>query len=120
MSFILNRRLFTDATQTQILEDGDPAAAFLIGGRGTALYDDVAKKYGLDDSHRLKEDEPQAVEAKGAEVETEEDADAEVDLESMTKAELLAFAKEYGYEVKANWSKPQILEVLSQDPDQPQ
>jgi hypothetical protein len=69
----LNRRLFTDATQTKVLEDGDPAASFLIGGRGTAIYDDQAKKYGLDESHRLKEGEE--VEDEVADDATDESAD---------------------------------------------
>lgn len=121
MPFILNRRLFTDKTQTKILEDGDPAAAFLIGGEGTTLPDDIVKKYKLDESHRLKEEEVKTETADGAEkalteadgVEEDDAQEAEeVDLESMSKAELQVYADEQGVEYKTSWSKQQIIEAL--------
>jgi hypothetical protein len=55
--FILNRPLYTDETKTKVLEEGDPEAAFVIGGKGSTVPPDEVEKYGLDESHRLIEED---------------------------------------------------------------
>lgn len=55
--FKLNRPLSTDKTKTLVLEESDPRAAFVIGGKGSIVSDADVKKYGLDDSHQLVEED---------------------------------------------------------------
>ena len=47
MGFTLDRRLWLTADQSRVVEDGDPAAAFLLGSAGKRVTDEVAKRYGL-------------------------------------------------------------------------
>jgi hypothetical protein len=58
--FKLNRALYTDKEKTLVLEEDDPRAAFVIGGKGSVVSEEDVKKYKLDDSHKLKEEESEA------------------------------------------------------------
>ena len=58
--FRLNRPLYTDKSKTLVLEEGDPKAAFVIGGAGSPVDDVDVEKYGLDESHQYVEEESAA------------------------------------------------------------
>jgi hypothetical protein len=73
--FILNRPLYTDKGKTQVLEEGDPKAAFVIGGKGSTVSDDDVEKYKLDDSHR--EQEEKKADASQAEPDSEKTVEVE-------------------------------------------
>lgn len=45
--FILDRRLWLTADMQQVVEDGDPKAAFLLGGVGHQISDNEATRLGL-------------------------------------------------------------------------
>lgn len=45
--FTLDRRLWLTADKSQVVEDGDPTAAFLLGGVGHQISDDEATRLGL-------------------------------------------------------------------------
>lgn len=45
--FEADRRLWLNADRTEVVEDGDPAAAFLLASPGTEVSDADAEKYGL-------------------------------------------------------------------------
>jgi hypothetical protein len=44
---IAERRLFLTADQERVVEEGDPAAAFLFAAPGDDISDEDAEKYGL-------------------------------------------------------------------------
>lgn len=46
MSFISEKRLYRTADD-RVVEEGDPAAAFLLVGEGGTLDDETARRYGL-------------------------------------------------------------------------
>lgn len=48
MPIILDRPLYLDAAKSKIVEAGDPAARFLLGGKGSTISDEDVKFYGLD------------------------------------------------------------------------
>lgn len=54
----LNRALYTDKDKTLVLEEGDPKAAFVIGGEGSTVDAADVEKYGLDESHFISEEKP--------------------------------------------------------------
>jgi hypothetical protein len=106
--FVSDKRLYLDK-DGNVVEEKDPNRLTLLVAAGGRLPMEQAQKYGL-----VKADEADAVLTSDGET-----AEAGEDLESMTKAELLEFAEAHGVEVKPNWNKAQIVEVLSQDPTQP-
>jgi hypothetical protein len=57
-TFILNRTLNLDK-DGHVVEDTDVRSVKRLGGPGSAFYEEEAAKYGLDDSHRLVEEQPQ-------------------------------------------------------------
>lgn len=60
-TFILNRNLHLDKA-SKVVEENDPTGVKVLGGKGKALYEEEAKLYGLDDSHRLVEEKPKETE----------------------------------------------------------
>lgn len=46
--FIADRYLYLNADKTKVVEEGDPAARFVLAGPGSTIPDDEVKKYGLD------------------------------------------------------------------------
>lgn len=48
MPIILDRPLYLDAAKSKIVEAGDPAARYLLGGKGSTISDEDVKFYGLD------------------------------------------------------------------------
>lgn len=56
-TFIINRNLHLDK-DGKVVEEDDPAGKKVLGGKGKAFYEDEAKYYGLDESHRLIEEKP--------------------------------------------------------------
>lgn len=57
-TFILNRTLNLDK-DGKVVEDTDVRSVKRLGGPGSAFYEEEAAKYGLNDSHRLVEEQPQ-------------------------------------------------------------
>lgn len=47
-------RLWLTADKERVVEDGDPAAAFLLVGEGGQLSEEDARKYGLMDEEKTK------------------------------------------------------------------
>lgn len=47
MPFTSDRRIWLTADKSKVVEDGDPAAAFLLVGEGGQLSDEEAEQYGL-------------------------------------------------------------------------
>lgn len=47
MAFISDRRLYLNADRSAVVEEGDPAAAYLLVGQGGEVPTAVASKYGL-------------------------------------------------------------------------
>lgn len=47
MAYISDRRLWLNRDKSAVVEDGDPAAAFLLVGEGCELDEDTAATYGL-------------------------------------------------------------------------
>lgn len=47
MPYISPRRLYLNADKTCIVEEGDPAAAYVLAGAGGVLSDADAERYGL-------------------------------------------------------------------------
>lgn len=43
----LDRRLWLTADREEVVEDGDPKAAFLLGNEGTEVPDEEAKRLGV-------------------------------------------------------------------------
>lgn len=121
--FILNRALYTDASRSLVLEEGDARAAFVIGGAGSTIYPEDVIRFGLDDSHRLVEpayeDAVEAFKVESGEepglVDTTGEAEADVDLDSLTKAELIALAETRGVEIKSGWTKAEIIAALESE-----
>lgn len=58
-TFILNRTLNLDK-DGHVVEDTDVRSVKRLGGPGSAFYEEEAAKYGLDDSHRLVEEQSQS------------------------------------------------------------
>lgn len=56
-TFVLNRTLHLTA-DGKVVEERDPTGRRVLGMRGSSLYEEEAKAYGLDDSHRLIEETP--------------------------------------------------------------
>lgn len=49
MPITLDRFLYLDADKKKIVEEGDPAARFTLGGPGSVISDEDAKLYGLEE-----------------------------------------------------------------------
>mgnify|MGYP003577716263 CR=1 FL=1 len=81
-TFIINRNLHLDADD-KVVEESDPAGRKVLGGKGKAFYEEEAKHYGLDESHRLV-DEPKEVET----VEAEEKPVGEIEVPEELKGKL--------------------------------
>lgn len=60
-TFIINRNLHLNA-EGKVVEEGDPTGRKNLGSKGKAFYEEEAKLYGLDESHRLVEEKPKSVE----------------------------------------------------------
>lgn len=58
--FIADRYLYLNADKTKVIEEGDPAARFVLAGPGSTIPDEDVKRYGLD-----KEKKKQAKEVEG-------------------------------------------------------
>lgn len=58
----LDRRLWLTADKNEVVEDGDPRAAFLLGGAGTEVPDAEAERLGLTAAKPAPEPEPAAEE----------------------------------------------------------
>lgn len=43
----LDRKLWLTADKDRVVEDGDPAAAFLLGNEGTTVPNDEAERLGI-------------------------------------------------------------------------
>jgi len=140
--FTLNRKLYTDSEKKMVLEEGDPRAAFVIGGKGSPVTDDDVKHYGLDDSHRLSEDEEASMEdaqaktrkatgdatapAAGADSAPDEpegdgegkgagdEAGASDDLESLKVAELKELAEKEGVDLTGITLKADIIAAIEE------
>jgi hypothetical protein len=56
-TFILNRNLHLDK-DGKVVEENDLSGVKVLGGKGKALYEEEAKHYGLDESHRVVEEKP--------------------------------------------------------------
>lgn len=54
-TFVINRNLHLNAAGKWV-EETDPAGVRNLGSKGKALYEEEAKSYGLDESHRLVEE----------------------------------------------------------------
>lgn len=54
-TFIINRNLHLNAAGKWV-EETDPTGVRNLGSKGKALYEEEAKSYGLDESHRLVEE----------------------------------------------------------------
>lgn len=68
-TFILARALHLTKDE-KMVEESDPAGVKVLGGKGYAMYEEEAKHYGLDESHRFVEEskeEPKAEESAKAE-----------------------------------------------------
>lgn len=58
-TFILNRPMHVTADGKAVEED-DEKGVKVLGGAGSAFYEEEAKQYGLDDSHRMVDKKPVA------------------------------------------------------------
>lgn len=58
MAITLDRPLYLNADKTKIVEEGDPASRFVLGGVGSEISDELAKQYGLEEY--LKGGKPKA------------------------------------------------------------
>lgn len=47
VSILADRRLWLTADKSRVVEDGDPAAAFLLAAPGTEIAPDDVKRFGL-------------------------------------------------------------------------
>lgn len=45
--FTANRNLYTDGSKTRLVEEGDPAARFLLVAKGQSISDHLAARYNL-------------------------------------------------------------------------
>lgn len=45
--YTLDRKMWLTADKSEVVEDGDPRAAFLLGGAGTDVPDSEAERLGL-------------------------------------------------------------------------
>lgn len=117
-SYIADRRLYVTADRSEVVEEGDPRAAFLLAGEGCQIgpADVAAHDLGWKDGKiiigaRAKakqaakpEDKMAAApENKAAGTESEDEAEVagldDVDLEALTKGDLIALAEDRGVEV---------------------
>lgn len=103
MPFQSDRALYLNADRTEVVEEGDPEAAFLLVGAGSEIDDADAARYGLG-SH--------AKSAAKAEDKQVASPDEDKSLDSMTKDELLAVAGERGVDVKASATKAEIIDAI--------
>jgi hypothetical protein len=55
----LDRRLWLTADREHVVEDGDPEAAFLLGGPGDEVDDDEAKRLGIKPRKSKQADRPE-------------------------------------------------------------
>ena len=60
-TFLLGRTLHLDKDD-KVVEEDDENGVKVLGTEGKAFYEDEAKHYGLDDSHRLVAEAPAPVE----------------------------------------------------------
>lgn len=58
MAITLDRPLYLNADKTKIVEEGDPAARFVLGGPGSEISDADAKLYGLEEYLKPKGKKP--------------------------------------------------------------
>lgn len=49
MGIVLDRPLYLTADKSKIVEEGDPLARFVLGGKGSEVNDADAKLYGLEE-----------------------------------------------------------------------
>jgi hypothetical protein len=54
MPYTSDRRLFTTADRSRVVEEDDPEAAFLLVGEGGELDDATAERYGLNKPAKAK------------------------------------------------------------------
>lgn len=59
VAFISDRRLYLTADRNAVVEEGDPAAAYLLVGVGGEVSTAVANRYGLADQSTPKAKEPE-------------------------------------------------------------
>lgn len=99
MPYQSDRALYLNADKTEVLEEGDPNAAYLLVGAGSELDDSEAAKYGLKSAP--KQEDKQAA------------PEGDKSLDSMTKDELLAEADARGVDVPKSATKADIIDALS-------
>lgn len=59
---VYSRRLYLNADKTQVVEEGDESAAYLLGGEGSPVAEEDVEKYGLTKKHFRAADEAPAEE----------------------------------------------------------
>lgn len=97
--FTSDRTLYLTADKSEVVEEGDERAAFLLVREGSQIDDTEAKQYGL--KSRTKAEDKSAT----------ADEDKSEDLESLTKAELVERAEEAG--VDSSGTKAELVERLT-------
>jgi hypothetical protein len=79
MPYVLDRSLYLNADKNKVLEEGDPAARYVLGVAGSTVSDEDAKLYGLDKvkgaAKMRGEKEKEADKGQAAEVVEEEAAE---------------------------------------------
>lgn len=65
MGRIADKNYYRDA-EGNLVEEGDPNAAFLVAGKGTEIPDEVIQKYGIPEEAPVEESAPEPAEEKAA------------------------------------------------------
>lgn len=74
---ILDRKVWLTADKGEVVEDGDPRAAFLLGNEGVEIPDDEAKRLGLAPRVEQPVDEEEAAPADAKQADQPEDKQAD-------------------------------------------
>jgi hypothetical protein len=80
MPYVLDRNLYLNADKNKVLEEGDPAARYVLGVAGSTVSDEDAKLYGLDKvkgAAKMRGETEKADKGQAAEVVEEEAAEEE-------------------------------------------